>query len=508
MILATPNKSCELDPIPTNLLKHILPCILKLITDIVNLSLDDGMFPDTLKEALVKPLLKKANLDLINNNFRPVSNLAYISKLAKSAAASQLIQHIDRFHLMKSNQLAYRALHSTETALLKVKTDISALDHQEVTCLILLDLSAAFDTIGHFTLLQQLQQCFAVSCTSLEWFCSYFTNRTQAVVIQNILSDSCKSASMPLGDICHRNRIEFHLDVDDPQIYMTFKPSIPMAKEECITKVEKSISDIDIWMSQNLLKLNGDKTEFIMFGTRKQLAKVGDIHLKISPDKVVPVDHVKNLGYIMDKFLKNRLHINKLTSTCYCMLHDIAKVRSSMDKRTAQLIMQALVLSHMDYCNSLLAGITQYQLDKLQHIQNMGCQVICNLKKNDHVTPSMKGLHWLKIHDRILYKLCLLVYKCHNVMSPEYLADMLPSKTHLRTLRSSTNNTIPPAHFKNSQCHRSSFSSAGPMAWNSLLFAVKTSHPIDNFKSSLKHTFTTFHTISDIGLPYFNCKAL
>ena len=168
-----------------------------------------------------------------------------------------------------------------------------------------------------------------------------------------------------LSDICCRNRIEFHLYADNTQIYMIFKPSVPMAKEECITKVEKSISKIDIWMSQNLLKLNRDKTEFIMFGTRQQLTKVGDIHLQIGPDKVVPVDHVKNLGYIMDIFLKNGLHINKLTSTHYCMLCDIAKVRSSMDKRMARLIMRALVLSCMDYCNSLLAGTAQYQLDKL-----------------------------------------------------------------------------------------------------------------------------------------------
>ena len=133
--------------------------------------------------------------------------------------------------------------------------------------------------------------------------------------------------TVPLGDICHRNRIEFHLYADDTQIYMTFKPSVPVAKEECIIKFEKSISEIDIRMSQNLLKLNTGKTVFIMFGTRQHLAKVGDIHLQIGPDKVVPVDHVQNLGYIMDKFPKNGPHVNKLTSTCYYMLHDIAKVR-------------------------------------------------------------------------------------------------------------------------------------------------------------------------------------
>ena len=143
-----------------------------------------------------------------------------------------------------------------------------------------------FDTIDHFTLLQQLQQHFAMSSTSLEWFCSYLTNRTQSVVIGNILSDGCKFAPMPLtsgipqdsvlgpilftlytvllGDICHRKGIEFHLHADYTQIYMTFKPSVPMANEECIAKVEKSISEIDICMSQNLLKLNRDKTEFII----------------------------------------------------------------------------------------------------------------------------------------------------------------------------------------------------------------------------------------------------
>ena len=235
---------------------------------------------------------------------------------------------------------------------------------------------------------------------------------------------------------------------------------------------------------------NRDKTELIMFATRQQLTKVSDIHLQIGPEKVVPMKNVRNLGYIMHKFLKNGSHINKLTSTCYCMLWDIAKVSSNMDKRTAQLIMQALVLSCPDYCNLLLAGTTKYQLVKLQLIQNMGCQVICNLKKNNHVTPSMKGLHWLRIWERILYKLFLLVYKCQNGLSPGYLSDGLPSKIHSRALRSSTSNAIPPAHFKNNQCHRSSFSSAGPMAWNLLLSAVKTCHPIETFKSSLKtHLF-------------------
>ena len=126
-------------------------------------------------------------------------------------------------------------------------------------------------------------------------------------------------------------------------------------------------------MSQNFLKLNSDKTEFILFGSRQQLSKVGDISLHICNNTVIPVDHVRNLGYIMDNLLKNSPHVNRIITSCYCMLCDIAKVRPCLDTKTPQLIIQALVLSCMYYCNSLLAGSAKYQLDKLKCIQNIAC---------------------------------------------------------------------------------------------------------------------------------------
>ena len=159
----------------------------------------------------------------------------------------------------------------------------------------------------------------------------------------------------------------------------------------------------------------------------------------------------------MDSFLKNGPHINKITSSCYCKLHNIAKIRPCLDTKLAQLIVQALVLSNIDYCNSLLASSPQYQLDKLQCIQNMGCWVICNIRKHDHVSPAMKHLHWLKIPERITYKLCLLVYKCQNNLAPKYLLDLLPSIPSSRDLRSSQSDNIYVPCFKNSQCKHSFF---------------------------------------------------
>ena len=117
-------------------------------------------------------------------------------------------------------------------------------------------------------------------------------------------------------------------------------------------RIEMCINEINIWMTQNLLKLNSNKTEFILFGTRQQLSKVDDISLQISNGTVKPVN-VRNLGYVMDSLLKNGPHVNKMTSSCYCKLCNITKIRPSLDTRSAQLITQALVLSCTDYCNSL-----------------------------------------------------------------------------------------------------------------------------------------------------------
>ena len=140
----------RLIPFPTELLKRVLPSIIQLLTKLVNESLQTDEFPDDLKEALVKPLLKKITLGPINKNYRQVSNLPFTGKLMERCVIDQLKDHIHTNNLMEPLQSAYKPCHSTETALLTVKADIlRAMDNQEITCLVLLDLSAAFDMVDH-----------------------------------------------------------------------------------------------------------------------------------------------------------------------------------------------------------------------------------------------------------------------------------------------------------------------------------------------------------------------
>lgn len=154
------------------------------------LSLESGEFPEEWKGALVKPTIKKPKLELIKKNFRPVSNLQFLSKITKKAVVQQAVSHVITHGLLPVLQSAYRPLHSTETALLQVRNDILLnMNKQQVTLLVFLDLSAAFDTIDHSVLLRRLETKFGFTGTALEWFKSYLSGRFQQVVIDDATSD-------------------------------------------------------------------------------------------------------------------------------------------------------------------------------------------------------------------------------------------------------------------------------------------------------------------------------
>ena len=175
LISKSPTKSCLLDPLPTFLIKECIDILLPSITKLVNCSLWEGLVPDGFKKAVVTPLIKKASLPVDDlKNYRPVSGLSFISKLVESVVAKRLIDHIHQHGLDNPYQSAYKSGHSMETALLSIKNDIHlSLSRGEATALVLLDLSATFDTIDHTTLLSCLLDWFGVCGSALKWFSFY-----------------------------------------------------------------------------------------------------------------------------------------------------------------------------------------------------------------------------------------------------------------------------------------------------------------------------------------------
>ena len=147
---------------------------------------------------------------------------------------------------------------------------------------------------------------------------------------------------------------------------------------------------------------------------------------------------------------------------------NIRRICLKLDWDTIKTIIQALVMSKLNYCNSLLLGLANYQLNKIQRIQNMACRIVCNLHKFDHVTPSMHDLHWLKIPQKIQLKIACLMYKCINGQAPKYLIDLLPFKPKTWQLHSTTSDILPPILQRSTLAYNASFPSAGPRLWNSL----------------------------------------
>ena len=288
--MSSPNKSCELDPLPTVLLKSCLDTLLKPITDIINASLCSGLFPDDFKHAHVNPLLKKTSLSKEDlNSYIPVSNLSFISKILEKVVAKRLRSHVSSNCLSNVSQSAYKEFHSTETALLKVHNDVTLnIVKGKVTALTLLDLSAAFDTIDHGILIKRLSLWYGISGTALNWFLSYLTGRHQTIKIANCFSAALPTPcgvpqgsflgpllftlyTTPLSSVIQNHNLDHHLYADDTQIYISLATS---DTNRSLNQLSDCLQDIFLWMTESKLKLNADKIEFFIIGTPKQCGKL------------------------------------------------------------------------------------------------------------------------------------------------------------------------------------------------------------------------------------------
>ena len=501
LILSGNSKSCSLDPMPTSFVKGLLPVLLPTIHTIVNKSLQESHMPSALKGAIVKPLLKKPSLDRENfKNYRPVSNLAYLGKLIESVVIEQIDEHLSTFGLHEPLQSAYTPHHSTETAIVRVTNDIlCALDRGQCAYLVLLDLSAAFDTIDHQVFLSLLREGYSVTGSVADWMESYLTDRHQIVDINGTFSEKIslkygfpqgskigpfgfKLYTKHLSAIARKHNISIHLYADDTQLYTTFKPN---NSTEAMTRMEACIAEVKLWMANNFLKLNDSKTEFIMFGTDTNVAKIAKRTVSVGDSVVVPSGAVRNIGAMLDSALTMEPQVNKILKSCYFQIRSLSKIRKYLTEDSAKSLVHAFVTSRLDGMNSLLYKVPEYLTNRLQLIQNNAARLILKQNKSCHITPHLKDMHWLPIKSRIEYKILMLVYKCLHGEGPMYLASLLKQYRPARQLRSSDKLLLEEPKTKRLYGDRA-FSVAGPKLWNNLDIKVRQKESVNAFKGALK----------------------
>ncbi len=516
LLLKSSNKHCDLDPIPTTLLKECMNDLLPLISKIINLSLMLGDVPDELKEAMIRPLLKKLGLELIDKNYRPVSNLPFISKLIEQAVAIQWIEHLKLNKLYDDLQSAYRQLHSTETAFLRVKNDIlMEMDKQKVVLLLLLDLSAAFDTIDHKILLHRLEKRCGISGTALNWFASYLSNRKQFVKVGDTESEKrdltygvpqgsvlgpilfCIYIS-PLGEIIEKEGMDRQEYADDTGLYTSFCPTMAESKQEMLRKVQNCLNAVRRFLLENKLKVNDDKTVLMLIGNNYWLDKLDFDSIYVGDTNVKAVDNTRNLGIIFDKEMNFEDHIKKTCQKGYCNIKNLFHLGKFLDQPYRNIVAHSFVTSILDYGNSLLHGLPYYTiLDRLQMLQNAAVRTVVKKRKYDRgISQDRVDLNWLPVEARAKFKLALITWKCLKYGEPVYLRNILKLNTNERQ---HYQNTLVVPKTKTVTWGDRSFRKAAPILWNSLPNKVRNQNTKESFKKALKtHLFKLYGTESHL----------
>ena len=200
---------------------------------------------------------------------------------------------------------------------------------------------------------------------------------------------------------------------------------------------------------------------------------------------------MKNLGVMFDSAMTMSSFIGMLCKSLNFQLYKIASIRQFLTTEVTRQLVTSLILSKLDYCNALLAGVTKDKLSKLQMIQNNAARLITKKRKSEHVTPLLKQLHWLPVEQRIVYKISLLCFKCLHKIAPSYLSDLLTLYTPNRALRSSRDTMRLNRQETNlMKCGERAFMSVGPRMWNELPLNIREAPTLAQFKSLLKtHLF-------------------
>ena len=233
--------------------------------------------------------------------------------------------------------------------------------------------------------------------------------------------------------------------------------------------------------------INDDKTEFLIFASPNSHSKMGsEYKLSVGTSSISPSQSAKNLGVMFDKSVNMECQITNICRSANYHLRNIGSIRHVLTDSSAAQLVHSFISSRLDYCNSLLTGVPDVHLKRLQSIQNNACRIVSKIKKFDHVTPTLHQLHWLPVKSRIDFKLLLLTFRILNGIAPDYLSELIVPYTPSRSLRSGDQNLLTVPRSNTKSFGDRAFAVAAPKAWNKLPLDVRSSPTLESFKKNLK----------------------
>ena len=384
------NSAVGLDQIPSSFLKDTAFVIAKPLTHIINCSLRNGEFPNTLARAKVTPIFKSGSKQLFDN-YRPISVLPAISKIFEKCVHSQIMNHLESSKLLSIQQFGYRKKRSTDLATVYFIDEIRrAMDKGMLTGAIYIDLSKAFDTIGHNAILEKLPQ-FGITGIPQEWFCSYLFSRYQQVSYKQSLSTAEPIyCGVPQGSIL--GPLLFLLHFNDASTILKKCKIVKYADDTVLFYCHKDKNEIEYvlnhdfrifceWLERNELIVNTKKgkTEAMIFGTSQRLARCTDtmLHIERNFDKISNTNSYKYLGVKLNCSLNMSEHIESSIKKAASRINLLKSMRNLVDSDVSAKIYCTMILPILSQSPFIICGTVSTTLqNKIKSVERRAQKII------------------------------------------------------------------------------------------------------------------------------------
>ena len=421
---------------------------------ILNHSFTSGRVPLIWKQATVVPLHKGGSVTE-PCNFRPISVLSVVGKLAERIVCTQLLEYATSHHILADSQYAYRPHHSTEHAIIDIVSHINNnMDAGKVTTISSTDLSKAFDCVDRAALLAKLE-CYGIAP---HWFSDYFTDRRQTVKGGNAPSLEITygvvqgSIVGPLMFLLFTNDIQCYVSnacklvsyADDMQLMHNSVPS-PSGLAQLRTQVEADLAAASAWYRHNGLKINPSKTEFIVIGTQSNVRKAAELKVTFQNSQLSPSESVKILGILIDSTLSWQHQTAQIAQRCFGLLIAINKLKHMLPRSTTKMLIESLVFPHIRYCLPAWAPTTVTQRQRVEKAINFAVRVVAGLRRRDHVSQSREQLEWLSFEQTVALCDCSCLHRIINVPDgPRAVRDLVSRRSEVseRHTRAAADRTV------------------------------------------------------------------
>ena len=425
------SNACGDDGITVSMLRLTFPVIAPHLLNVINASIVSGELPREWKVATVVPIFKSGCANDVNN-YRPVSIIPTVAKLAERVVCDQLMQYLLSHGVLCDEQHGFRPGRSTESAMLDAVSYITrSLDQGMVSCLATADTSKAFDSVQHGRLLDKLGW-YGVDT---HWFSDWLQDRHQRVrggsvetvpITHGVVQGSILG---PVLFLLFTNDLtsfisdaKLVLYADDVQLIHSDNP---LHMSDLEHQIGQTLSRAQRWFVGNSLKINPTKTELVLLATRQRRVNT-DFQVQFGDVMLHPTSSAKILGFILDSNLTFEKHISVVVQRCYATLSGLAKFSRRLPLQVKKLIIEALVFPHIMYCATVWAGCNKTQRKRVQKIINYGARIVKCCRRHGRVTPHLTELEWPRVDRLVTERDLVMMHRLLNsAHAPACLRNLL-----------------------------------------------------------------------------------